>query len=488
MTVREILDLLLWNEQTGSFDMNRLPSTASDDLIKLYQSTTRAAAAGAYDADDDADDDDGDVWFELLSNIDGCDYLEESPNGKPYELAPTMSNLARALRRLLVGHPTRSTRNKDGEKNDNGNDKSDADDGKDWSSLHDLANIWQIPGNKLYVMENTLEHQARQQNPNKDDDDDDVVVVVRHEVATLQVENNPTSIELRMRCDFQERSGMSLVTHLRNREQQQHKQGQEKEGHTDFFEYVTSLENNDLLHQTLALSLVRDDTHQGMDDKDKSSPSTPSPPPIRKVLIDLMATPFGCDRRSIPIMNPPLLSGINGNVGDGDDKQQRQPKNVFLNRQQEIILSRSEESFVHELSKIHSIIQQQQPGQRLDHQNEHINHLVGALLSWVLLETPLVVEYSPSSSKVSTKTKKIIEEQILSFPNEILIQPNVQQSLCQSHNGIYYSSSSTSSSYGNVIAAYSRLRAGIDPPSDILFSTNMTSNQLGHVAALFFSR
>ena len=45
----------------------------------------------------------GEAWFDLLSNLPGCVYLATSPNAKPYELAPTMTNVSRVIRHLVFG-------------------------------------------------------------------------------------------------------------------------------------------------------------------------------------------------------------------------------------------------------------------------------------------------------------------------------------------------------------------------------------------------
>lgn len=72
VTVRELFDLSLWDESTGSFDLSRLPPTASQELIDLYE------RQGG-----------GERWFHGLSDLPGCDYLMTSPNGgKPYKLTP----------------------------------------------------------------------------------------------------------------------------------------------------------------------------------------------------------------------------------------------------------------------------------------------------------------------------------------------------------------------------------------------------------------
>ncbi|KAI2495810.1 hypothetical protein MHU86_18696 [Fragilaria crotonensis] len=58
VTVRELFDLLLWDESTGTFDLSRLPPTATRELIDLYEQQG-----------------DGERWFHVLSDLPGCDYL-----------------------------------------------------------------------------------------------------------------------------------------------------------------------------------------------------------------------------------------------------------------------------------------------------------------------------------------------------------------------------------------------------------------------------
>ena len=54
VVVREVVDLLLWDETTGTFDTNCLPPTALPELHEMYQSKTAASDEGAD-------------WFALLS-------------------------------------------------------------------------------------------------------------------------------------------------------------------------------------------------------------------------------------------------------------------------------------------------------------------------------------------------------------------------------------------------------------------------------------
>ena len=124
VAVRELIDLLLWNEETASFKVNWLPPTARPELLALYQipssivstndsTDTVPESVDFMEEAEDRDDaslvraavaGDGKDWFEMLSNMPDCDYLSTSPHGKPYELTPTRSNMTKVVQRLLFPH------------------------------------------------------------------------------------------------------------------------------------------------------------------------------------------------------------------------------------------------------------------------------------------------------------------------------------------------------------------------------------------------
>ena len=160
VTVRELFDLLLWDESTGTFDLSRLPPTASQELIDLY-----------------AQQGDGERWFHVLSDLPGCDYLMKSPNGKSYELTPTLANVAEVTRLLLGVGGARA------------------------SSLDRVSEIvWNCQQKKLHVSARVSRHRAAL--------GEEMVV---QEIATAFLEGGKNGIEMRL----DKAHGICTVTHLR---------------------------------------------------------------------------------------------------------------------------------------------------------------------------------------------------------------------------------------------------------------------------------
>ena len=96
MLLRETLDLLLYSSESRTFEVEaRLPSGASGAVRAHYE---RRAAGELSDADAGAD------WFPLAQGLAGCKYISAAPNGDPYELHPSLSNLAGAAG-VLLGQP-----------------------------------------------------------------------------------------------------------------------------------------------------------------------------------------------------------------------------------------------------------------------------------------------------------------------------------------------------------------------------------------------
>ncbi|VEU37606.1 unnamed protein product [Pseudo-nitzschia multistriata] len=220
--VREILTLLLWDEEGGKMDPSRLPASASPELLGWL---TRC------DDDEVRETELGRAWFELLSDLPGCEYLSASPGGRPFELAPTSESISGALWHLLVG--TRSdrmgedgNRNRKGNGNGNGNGSSDDTDDTNrncnsdpktpqepWTSLYDLAEFWSglekeggSSGRReglLVAYQDRLRHRAPTGG-----------AVMEHESLTLHLRDSPRAVELRLRCDRGKASGMAAVTHL----------------------------------------------------------------------------------------------------------------------------------------------------------------------------------------------------------------------------------------------------------------------------------
>jgi hypothetical protein len=253
VTIREICDLLLWDESTGSFDLTRLASTTHPGLVKLY--------AGPQEAS-------GEQWFDMLSDIPGCDYLATSSSGKAYELAPTISNISKVLCRLLQGDPNQSSAR------------------KDWMSLQDLSNVW--TPNELHIHQNTLTHTLS------------TGTAARYEIATLQVLQNPNAIELRMRCDWDKQSGFVAVTHLR-REQRFLKQSQVNKLRSVIMnsEGIGSLDDASLLALSLALPGDADAGRSRLSSCNQKDTGDQWDLDSTCLLFDLLSTRYGCDRRGL---------------------------------------------------------------------------------------------------------------------------------------------------------------------------------------------
>ena len=188
VAVRELMDLLLWDDETGNFDLSRLPLTASPILHELYRPIDQHTTKESIGNNDDffSVQGGGKEWFDALSELPGCDYLSVSPDGKHYELTPTLRNMAKVFRRLLL----------DREAPPNEEDE--------WSSLHDLQSFWKA--HNLQLSLGTLAHKAGMS--------DDTIV---YEVATVALhEGAKNAIEMRLRCDWSRNTGFATVTHFQN--------------------------------------------------------------------------------------------------------------------------------------------------------------------------------------------------------------------------------------------------------------------------------
>ena len=108
LAVREVLNALLWNPATLSYDPGKLPPTASAALADFYRPGGPADADLPHHHRRAPPPSDGELpppqkWFELVSNLPGVDYLAGEP-GARYESAPTVDNLAACLG-VLLGRP-----------------------------------------------------------------------------------------------------------------------------------------------------------------------------------------------------------------------------------------------------------------------------------------------------------------------------------------------------------------------------------------------
>ena len=98
---RELLNTLLWCEQTRCFDAARLPASSTADLRAFYQpggpaeQQHDAAARPMYPPSYP------DVWYQMCSNHRGVQYLA-GEGGRRYEAVPSIDNVC-ALLGVLMG-------------------------------------------------------------------------------------------------------------------------------------------------------------------------------------------------------------------------------------------------------------------------------------------------------------------------------------------------------------------------------------------------
>lgn len=95
VVLRETVDLLLLDSVANQFVAERLPCAAAPALRKFY-------CAQGTDINSFQDSEQiGSAWFNLCSELPGCDYLSVAPGGQKYELEPSLLNVSRALGILL---------------------------------------------------------------------------------------------------------------------------------------------------------------------------------------------------------------------------------------------------------------------------------------------------------------------------------------------------------------------------------------------------
>ena len=212
VAIREILQFLLFPDEDteegsigAAIDLSKLPSTASNRLRELL--IQQKSQEGPEYKDHPLKQQQsslGQLWFDLLSDLPHCEYFVTTPSGTKYELTPTVENICTALWYLLVdGH-------NDDDANNLGDNKRSCENNSTWKTLEDLAEFWNSlhqmkeTSNKLFVRHDTLKHIR----PNTGD-------IMEHEVAYLQLERNPNALEILLRWDWTDESGMAAVTHLR---------------------------------------------------------------------------------------------------------------------------------------------------------------------------------------------------------------------------------------------------------------------------------
>jgi len=89
VVLREIFDLLLFDPEQLLWVPSRLPPTASPALLAFYQAIPGDVTKASQD------------WYNLCQELRGCDYIEKTPQGEPYELFPSLPNVAKAAGALL---------------------------------------------------------------------------------------------------------------------------------------------------------------------------------------------------------------------------------------------------------------------------------------------------------------------------------------------------------------------------------------------------
>jgi len=189
VTIRELFEYLLWDEIDAKYDVHRLPTTASKDLVSLYKSNQNTK--DTISANEQSVDHLGQKWFSILSDASNCEYLASSPNGKPYELVPTLANVATATQNLW--DTTTSCTATDNNV-------------PPWTSLDDLVSAWNSTDRyefnrpKLHIESSHQTYRA----PLGEE-------MEHKEIALVSLEGSSRAIEMRL----DKAHGLSTVTHLR---------------------------------------------------------------------------------------------------------------------------------------------------------------------------------------------------------------------------------------------------------------------------------
>eukprot|EP00934_Nitzschia_sp_Nitz4_P005038 Nitzschia sp. Nitz4//scaffold36_size144017//76237//78126//NITZ4_003097-RA/size144017-processed-gene-0.48-mRNA-1//1//CDS//3329549489//5028//frame0 len=235
VSVRELFNLLLWDESTGEFAVDRLPPSTRPELVELY----------ARKVDDSKPI--GQAWFDMLSNISGCDYLTKSPNGQPYELTPTLANVSHVVQ-ILLGLESSSK----------------------WTTLEELAVSWNavsMGGPTLHVTSRKTSHRGAMSDE-----------LQHHELATLHLEGAQNGIELKL----DKAHGIATVSHVRR----QNNQIESEDLHRL---RVKAKGGADPLWSLVCLAIMGD---YGIQSNTKEMGEA-------SILLDVFAAPLGPDRRSL---------------------------------------------------------------------------------------------------------------------------------------------------------------------------------------------
>eukprot|EP00934_Nitzschia_sp_Nitz4_P005116 Nitzschia sp. Nitz4//scaffold22_size323478//247071//248783//NITZ4_000571-RA/size323478-processed-gene-0.114-mRNA-1//-1//CDS//3329543127//5106//frame0 len=246
--VRELFNLLLWDELQGKFDVNRLPPNVCQQLIQLYHPQC------GNEADPKPI---GQAWYDMLSNLNGADYLAMSPNGLPYELTPTLANVSRVVQ-ILLGLSSTSPK---------------------WRTLEEMAEAWNEVSRgapPLRVSTRKTSHRGAISND-----------MQHHVLATLHLEGAQNGIELKLDRTHEH----ATVTHVRRRSNQIGTDKLEqlllntREGTEPFWTLVSLATMGDYG------VMSRDDTEADESDNTESI-----------VLLEMLAAHYGADRRNLMVL------------------------------------------------------------------------------------------------------------------------------------------------------------------------------------------
>lgn len=135
----------------------------------------------------------GETWFNLLQNLKNCRYLSQSPNNKPYELTPTIANVAIVSQHLLCGGSKASM--------------DDCDKEELWTSLDDLANKWNSPTKDNNSRRPNLQVESRRRAYRAALGEE----LIHQEISIVSLDGSHNAIEL----NLNKKHGLATVTHLR---------------------------------------------------------------------------------------------------------------------------------------------------------------------------------------------------------------------------------------------------------------------------------